>query len=35
MRAVGALWGFRERPELEKAGASALIERPEELPALL
>lgn len=28
---VGALWGFRDRTELEKNGADAVIERPEEL----
>ncbi len=32
---VGALWGFRERRELEEAGADALIAHPLELPALL
>lgn len=35
MRAVGALWGFRDREELEAGGAQALIERPEELLALV
>lgn len=29
--AVGVLWGFREKDELLKAGASVIIERPEEL----
>ena len=28
---LGALWGFRERKELEEGGADAIIERPEEL----
>lgn len=32
---VGVLWGFRGREELLKHGARALIERPEELLALL
>lgn len=32
---VGALWGFREREELERNGADAVIERPEELLAFL
>ena len=31
MLAVGALWGFRSRQELEQAGAEALIEKPMEL----
>lgn len=35
MKAIGALWGFRERAELEKAGAVAVIARPEELLTLL
>lgn len=33
--AVGVLWGFRERAELEAAGARTLIDRPEQLLALL
>ena len=28
MFAVGALWGFRDREELEGAGADAVIESP-------
>lgn len=32
---VGVLWGFRDRQELEGAGADHIIERPEELTALL
>jgi phosphoglycolate phosphatase len=32
---VGALWGYREREELQSHGAKALIERPQELLALL
>ncbi len=32
---VGALWGFRERAELEQAGADALITHPQELLAYL
>jgi phosphoglycolate phosphatase len=35
MFAVGALWGFRTRDELAQNGAAALIERPEDLLALL
>lgn len=35
MRAVGVLWGFRQREELLAAGASALIERPLQLLELL
>ncbi len=31
MLAVGALWGFRGRQELQEAGAQALIEKPAEL----
>lgn len=31
----GVLWGFRDRQELEGAGADHIIARPEELPALL
>ena len=31
---VGVLWGFRERKELEEAGASYIIEKPEELLSL-
>jgi phosphoglycolate phosphatase len=32
---VGALWGFRPMEELRDAGARRLIERPEDLPAIL
>jgi len=32
---VGVLWGFRDRTELEDAGATHIIEKPEELLALL
>jgi phosphoglycolate phosphatase len=35
MFAVGALWGFRPAPELLANGARTLIERPEDLLALL
>jgi phosphoglycolate phosphatase len=31
MFAVGALWGFRDREELEKEGAKVLLKRPEDL----
>jgi phosphoglycolate phosphatase len=33
MFAVGVLWGFRPRAELEEGGAQALVSRPEELLA--
>jgi phosphoglycolate phosphatase len=32
---VGALWGFRTREELEKNGAKALIQHPQELLSLI
>ena len=35
MRPLGALWGFREAPELEGAGAEALLARPQDLLGLL
>lgn len=35
MRAVGALWGFRDAQELERFGARVLIRRPAELLRLL
>jgi phosphoglycolate phosphatase len=35
MYPVGALWGFREREELETGGAESIIARPQELLALL
>ena len=35
MCAVGALWGFRTRAELEESGAQRLIAEPGELLALL
>jgi len=35
MFAVGVLWGFRPRTELEQNGAEALVSRPEELLAWL
>lgn len=31
----GVLWGFRDRPELESAGADRVMERPEQLLSLL
>ncbi len=34
MYPVGVLWGFRDRQELQEAGAKALLERPEEIAAL-
>jgi phosphoglycolate phosphatase len=33
MVAVGVLWGFRPRDELERAGAQILVQRPDELIA--
>jgi phosphoglycolate phosphatase len=33
--AVGVLWGYGERAELEEAGAAALAARPEELPDIV
>ena len=35
IRAIGALWGYGSREELEEAGADALCEGPRALPALL
>lgn len=35
MKAIGVLWGFGDRAELESAGAAAIAERPEQLPALI
>ncbi|HNY63052.1 MAG TPA: HAD family hydrolase [Bacteroidales bacterium] len=35
LTAVGALWGFRTREELEQSGADHIIETPEQLIALL
>ena len=35
MPAVGVTWGFRDAAELREAGASALIDRPADLPAVL
>ena len=35
MFAVGVLWGFRPRAELEESGARVLVSRPEELLAYL
>ena len=35
MYAVGALWGFRPREELEKAGAQKLIQKPTQLLGLM
>ena len=34
LRAVGVLWGYGDRAELEQAGADALAERPEQLLSL-
>lgn len=35
MRAIGVLWGFRDREELTASGADAVIGRPEEVLELL
>lgn len=35
MPAIGVLWGYGDRSELEAAGAAALAENPEQLPALV
>ena len=35
MHAVGALWGFRQREELERSGAEIIIAQPQELLGLL
>jgi phosphoglycolate phosphatase len=34
VRGIGVLWGYGDRTELESAGADAIAEAPEELPAL-
>ena len=34
MYCVGVTWGFRDRADLEQAGASQIIDRPEQLPPL-
>ena len=35
LTAAGVLWGFRDRAELERAGADHIIERPEQMLALV
>ena len=35
MKAIGVLWGFGDRAELETAGAAAVAEAPAELPELV
>jgi phosphoglycolate phosphatase len=35
MRAIGVLWGFGDREELENAGAAAIAEHPSALPKLV
>ena len=35
VRSVGVTWGFRGRQELVEAGARHIVDRPEEIPALL
>jgi phosphoglycolate phosphatase len=34
MFAVGALWGFRSREELQQEGAKVLLERPQDIVSL-
>ncbi len=34
LRAIGVLWGYGSRTELEQAGAAALARHPSELPSL-
>jgi phosphoglycolate phosphatase len=34
VRAIGVLWGYGDRAELEQAGADAIAETPDSLPAL-
>ena len=35
MFAVGVLWGFRDRSELQREGAQALVQKPREILELL
>lgn len=35
MQAIGVLWGFGDRAELDEAGTAAIAETPAELPALV
>ena len=35
VRSVGVTWGFRSRQELVEAGAQHLVDRPEEILALV
>lgn len=35
MRCLAVTWGFRDRPELEAAGPDAVVDRPEQLPAVI
>ena len=35
LQSVGVTWGFRDRAELEATGACRIIDRPDELLALL
>jgi phosphoglycolate phosphatase len=35
MHTIGVLWGYRDRKELEENGAERIIERPDEIPALV
>jgi phosphoglycolate phosphatase len=32
---IGVTWGFRDRVDLERAGAARIIDKPEQLPGLL
>lgn len=35
IRAIGVVWGFGDRPELQTAGAAAIAQEPSELPDLV
>ena len=35
MLSIGVTWGYRERAELEAAGAAVLVNRPEEILGFL
>jgi phosphoglycolate phosphatase len=35
VRAIGVLWGYGDRAELQTAGADALVARPAELPGCI
>jgi phosphoglycolate phosphatase len=35
MRPIGVTWGFRDREELERAGAAAVVDQPQQLPGVI